>query len=59
MTGDSAESTETVSRDGRVGECDGCPEETCLALTSDGWRCAECLTPRQLAEVLDLRFRGE
>lgn len=52
----SSEYAEGVSRDGKIGRCGGCDAtETYLALTRNGYRCADCLTPEGLADVLNLR----
>lgn len=47
---------EEVSRDGKIGRCGGFDApETYLALTRNGYRCADCLTPEGLADALNLR----
>lgn len=55
----SGESSRETRRDGKYGECSECGDETYLALTSDGWLCADCLDADLLAEVLDLTHPDE
>lgn len=56
---DSADRSRAIRRDGKHGECSECGDETYLALTSEGWRCADCLDADLLAEVLDLTHPDE
>ena len=46
---------ERTRRDGKIGWCDECGEFARLSLSRNGFRCSDCLTGEDLADMLNLR----